>query len=210
MIYNCKKDEVMKRLFLTLVLCISIVACTGGKSNNQGREYIPEKTNVQKFIEECLAANPEFNNNDVKRQALADTMRVRLQKEEGKSLSLLDGLPVKFEMSLPYSDGERYLVVFTCKDIETMISGDGYDTDVQFMTIMKKEDVANLTDNSLYYIQGTFKDFANCSHETGIVFPDGSCGDDYPSISQFSNSVLGVNIGTLVVESVKYKFIKTL
>ncbi|ERI85157.1 hypothetical protein HMPREF1981_02044 [Bacteroides pyogenes F0041] len=208
----------MKKIFFTLVSIFLLACCTNvhnGKVNSGIKE-----TNIQVFLNSCLESNPNARNNEITRGMLADTIRTRLQAQIGDTLAILSGLTFDFEMCLEYhrrfntfeSDIDRnagkYAVKFSTSNFNNeSISSDKFNVTLQVLTVMNKEDVANLKDNGKYQIQGTFVDFANNSEETGFLLPSGGYFIDYPSVfmDSLDEEKMIINLGTIILDNIKLK-----
>lgn len=156
-------------------------------------------------------------NNDVTRSILADSIKESFQKYIGDSLPFLTGIPLTYEMALEYppspfdfyserfKNAGKYVVKFEMYEGSKGFKlSPEYTTTFLVFTVMDKEQVATLIDKKQYYVNGNFRDFANCSSKTGFILPSGKCLTSYPSIYESSFGGVTFNLGTLILEDVTF------
>lgn len=198
-----------------IVCCLLLAGCMNNASKQVPRQEQQQKYALREMLDSCLQAQPNANNNDVTRSILADTLKSKFQRFRGHSLPYIEDLPFQYEMCLEYpqthkTDIEKYVVKFGFGDVTSKCElSDKYETTFQVFAILDKETVATLVDGALYHINGTFRDFANNSAETGFTLPSGKCLVDYPSVgvSAFGDKPF-IDLGTLVIDSLLFTQIK--
>lgn len=177
-------------------------ACNGGIRNTE--PDMPQYA-LASLIDSCMGVAPATN--DVARSMIADTLKSKFQRYQGKHLPYLDDLFFTYEMCLEYpktfdsvddANVGKYVVKFSLANDGI---ADGYTTTLQVFAIMDKESVAPLVDGETYHLDGLFRDFANSTQETGFVLPSGKCINDYPSVTSNSDGTPYINLGTLVIDS---------
>ena len=203
------------KLSFLFIFCFILIGCI--KNNKQiDVEHNRDVYELSCVLDSCLDTQPNYNNNEITRSILADTIKSVFQRYRGLALSNIEDLPFQYEMALEYprlfdsfeseidKDAGKYVVKFFFGTSICDIS-ERYDVCFNVFTIMEKDKVAMLVDDSLYYIRGKFRDFANNSQETGFKLPSGKCLIDYPSIyiSALSNKPV-INLGTLILDSLTF------
>lgn len=192
----------IKNVIICVLLCIVLLGC-GNRTQKKAAQTPPPKYALREMLDSCLKSQPMANNNDVTRSIFADTLKSKIQLYKGCALPYIEGVPMQYEMCLPYPNGQ-YVVKFGFGEntSKCKLSND-YKTTFQVFAIMDKEKVAMLVDGSLYYIKGIFRDFANNSSETGFSLPSGKYIVDYPNIISIDNKPY-IDLGTLVVDSLSF------
>lgn len=180
-----------------LILACALLASCGNPQPRTGHTTAP--CALATMLDSCLLSQPNANNNDVARGIFADTIKARFQRFKGRPLPYLADLPVEYEMCLAYPSGDKYVVKFTPKQIVS----DEYKATLQVFAILEKEAVATLVDRAMYKINGTFRDFANSTRESGFILPNGKCLVDYPSVNTLDNKPY-ISIGTLVLDNLTF------
>lgn len=177
-------------------------ACNSGVRNTE-----PETPQcaLASLIDSCLGVAPATN--DVSRSILADTLKSKLQRYQGKHLPYIGDLFFTYEMCLEYpktfdsvddTNAGKYVVKFSLANEKI---ADGCSTTFQIFAIMGKESVTHLVEGGTYHLDGLFRDFANSTKETGFVLPSGKCINAYPSVTTDSDGTPCINLGTLVIDS---------
>lgn len=202
----------MRKVLYSIITCACLCACNGVRKADPPKEQYT----LGLFIDSCLESYPSYNNNAVTRSILADTLKNRLQKYRGKHLTYLDDLPFQYEMCLEYpktfdfvddANAGKYVVKFGFSDsfLKNELSDKyEYEATFQVFTVMDKEKVAMLVDDSLYHIKGIFRDFANNTKETGFALPSGKFFVDYPSVGVTSLGDTFICLGTLILDSLTF------
>ena len=207
------------KFLISILCCLLIVGCTNNTNKQVSKE---EKYALREMLDSCLQAQPNANNNDITRSILADTLKSKFQCFRGRYLPYIEDLPVQYEMCLEYprmfetfeseidKNAGKYVVKFSFGNVTSKCElSDKYETTFQVFTIMEKDTVAMLVDDSLYHIKGIFRDFANNTKETGFKLPSGKCLVDYPSVSVSSvGNKPFIDLGTLVIDSLSFTQIK--
>lgn len=205
--------------YVTIVLsCLLLFySCDGNQAKKQVEKVNTEYV-LRGMLDSCLQVQPNANNNDITRSILADTLKSKFQRFRGHRLTCIEDLPVQYEMSLEYprifetfeseidKNAGKYVVKFGFGKVSSKCElSDKYETTFQVFAIVEKEMAAMLVNDSLYYIKGIFRDFANNTRETGFTLPSGKCLIDYPSVSvsAFGNKPF-INLGTLVIDSLSF------
>lgn len=203
----------MKRTLLVMVAALLAVGCGGGKSNQEPAKQVTE---MQRTLDSCIAANPNYNNNDITRATLADSVTSAFQLFRGKQLKQIENIPCEYEMALVYGVDPwqyidttiigKYVVKFSYSELlkREGCLADSYKVSFQVFAILEKEAVMQLVEGSKYYLTGTFRDFANNTKETGFRLPSGQCSYDYPSIKVFDGETI-INLGTIVLDNITFK-----
>ena len=195
--------DMKKGLYIFIICCLAIVSCESSSQHNSANnqqndsEYEEDHYLIENIIDSCFSEMPNVMNNDMTKQVFADTLKTRIQKYRGKSLAFLKEIPMQYEMCLPYEGNKYYVVKFS-----TNFDFDKYEMSFQVLTKMEKDQMTNLIDKNLYYIDGTFVDFANTSAKTGFRLPSGRYFEDYPRI--LSLYKLRVDLGTLITKDLTY------
>lgn len=90
----------MRKVLYSIILstCAYFCACNGVKNTE------PEmpKYALSSLIDSCMDDVNATINNDVKRSALADTLKVKFQHYQGKHLPYIDDLFFQYEMCMEY------------------------------------------------------------------------------------------------------------
>lgn len=200
----------MKRTLLVMVAALLAVGCGGGKSNQEPAKQVTE---LQRTLNACIAANPNYNNNELTRSVLADSITAAFQTYRGKYLKQIENIPCEYEMALEYGVDPwqyidttiigKYVVKFSYSDDRV---SNYYSVGFQVFAILEKEKVMQLIEGNKYFISGTFRDFANNTTETGFRLPSGKCSYDYPSVSYYStfSPSLQINLGTIVLDNLTF------
>lgn len=205
----------MKRTLLVLFAAV-LVGCGGGnKPQDTPKPETPKpETALTRTLDACIAANPNYNNNDIARSVLADSITVAFQTYRGKQLKQIENIPCEYEMALEYGVDPwqyidttiigKYVVKFNYSDDS---ESNDYRASFQVFAILEKEKVMQLVEGNKYFISGTFRDFANNTTKTGFRFPSGKCLIDYPSVSYFTtlSPSLRINLGTIVLDNLTFK-----
>lgn len=200
----------MKRTLLVMVAALLAVGCGGGKSNQEPAKQVTE---LQRTLNACIAANPNYNNNELTRSVLADSITAAFQTYRGKHLKQIENIPCEYEMALEYGVDPwqyidttiigKYVVKFSYSDDRV---SNYYSVGFQVFAILEKEKVMQLIEGNKYFISGTFRDFANNTTETGFRLPSGKCSYDYPSVSYYStfSPSLQIDLGTIVLDNLTF------
>lgn len=205
----------MKKTLLVVFAALLAVGCGGG---NKETETAKKDSEMKRTLDACIAANPNYNNNELTRSVLADSITSAFQLYRGKPLKQVENLPCEYEMSLEYGVDPwqyidttiigKYVVKFNYSELlEDNNVSDNYSVGFQVFAILEKEKVMQLVEGAKYYISGTFRDFANNTTETGFRLPSGKCSYDYPSVSYYStfSPSLQINLGTIVLDNLTFK-----
>ena len=180
-------------------------ACNGGIRKTE--PAMPQYA-IASLIDSCLGVVPATNN--VARSMLADTLKSKFQRYQGKHLPYIDDLFFDYEMCLEYpktfdsvgaANAGKYVVKFSLSNDKI---ADGFSVTFQVFTIMDKESVAPLVEGGTYHLDGLFRDFANSTTETGFVLPSGKCTNAYPTVTSNSDGTPYINLGTLVIDSLSF------
>ena len=198
-----------------IIFCFGLIGCIKHNQPTDVKQKRHEYA-LSRVLDSCMKTQPNFNNNEITRTILADTIKSVFQRNRGFALSNIEDLPFQYEMALEYprlfdsfeseidKDAGKYVVKF-CFGTSNCDFSDRYDVCFNVFTIMEKDKVAMLVEDSLYYIRGKFRDFANDSQETGFILPSGKCLIDYPTIyiSALGNKPV-INLGTLILDSLTF------
>ena len=207
----------MKKYLIVFISTILLVGC--GSENSSSQEAVNKDSEMKRTIDACIAANPNYNNNDVARSILADSITAKFQSFRGEQLKQIENLPCKYEMSLEYGVDPwqyidtsiigKYVVKFSyselLKENHERLSDD-YSVGFQVFAVLDKESVMQLVDGKEYFISGIFQDFANNRIETGFRLPSGKCIIDFPSVNAVDGT--NINLGTLILTNLSFRLAK--
>lgn len=194
----------MRKVLYSIIICTyaCVCACNGGIRNTE--PDMPQYA-LASLMDSCMGVAPVTN--DVARSMIADTLKSKFQRYQGKHLPYIDDLFFTYEMCLEYpktfdsvddANVGKYVVKFSLSNGKI---ADGCSTTFQIFAIMNKDAVAPLVEGGTYHLDGLFRDFANSSKETGFVLPSGKCINAYPSVTTDSDGTPCINLGTLVIDS---------
>lgn len=200
----------MKQIILPLIISLLFFSCVNKQHIKQSqKEYI-----LKALVDSCVKTQPNAMNNDITMSILADSIKKTIQNYIGDTLPFLTEMPLKYEMNLEYPtdyyDSEKagkYIVKFTYSELlnEIQLSKE-YEIEFQVLTIMDKQTASKLINDSLYFVNGKFIDFANNSAETGFVLPSGKCLIGYPQVSKSSiDNKPYINLGTFIIDNAKFR-----
>ena len=207
----------MVKQFSTIMLVAATLFFAGCGGNS--KETAKLDGEMKRTLDACISANPNYNNNELTRSALADSIKTRFQTYRGKQLKQIEAIPCEYETAIMYDDFYgavydstlvgKYVVKFSYSDmyeLDSRISNE-YNVMLQIFSIVEKETAMQLAEGKEYYISGTFKDFMNDSKETGIRLPDGQYYIGYPSVISTSSSSVGttISLGAFVLENITFE-----
>lgn len=201
------------KYIIYVIIYIFLFGCDNSVNKSTSKPKT-ERYALRDLIDSCMQSQPNVMNNDVTKSIFADTLKECFQRFRGSTLPYLKNLPLQYEMCLEYprifeseldKNAGKYVVKFAFGEISSKCRlSDKYETTFQVFAILDKETVATLVDNSLYYIEGTFRDFANNSQETGFLLPSRRYFIDYPRISTSWCNEPFIDLGTLIIDSLSF------
>ena len=159
----------MRKLIITFGACValSLLGCSNGggtATTDHHVEATPTSTPLDCFVDSIFKTMPNALDNDVTRSMLADSIKVSLNNYQGGAIPFLSGLPLEYEMCLPYDRNSKfagqYVVKFSYSDRATDKT-----MTFQVFTRMDKEKVANLVDHAKYQVDGVFLFFPDNTQE---------------------------------------------
>lgn len=207
----------MRKLWLIIgVISLCLLFGCNSSPNNIKKSQATAQKEFGVFLEAIIQEQPNAGNNEVTRSMLADTIKARIQSFKGDTLAILKDLPMEYEMCMEYprifdsfeseidKNAGKYIVKFSYMDSGNHPLTEKCQTAFQVFSVLTKEEVARLIDNTKYYINGTFTDFANNSKETGFRLPGGRCIISYPHVYMIDGK-LKIDCGTLILENLKFR-----
>ena len=202
----------MRKLIITFGACValSLLGCSNGGGTatiDHHVEAAPTLTPLDCFVDSIFKTMPNALNNDVTRSMLADSIKVSLNNYQGGAIPFLSGLPLEYEMCLPYDRNSKfagqYVVKFSYSDRATDKT-----TTFQVFTRMRKEEVANLVDHAKYQVDGVFLFFPDNTQEHWFELPSGKGFTDNPKIyttTELDGSIKPfINLGSFIMGEVKF------
>lgn len=205
------------RKFVPFLCVVAVLILAGCNLSTQQtiRNHAHNKTQLGALIDSLVEHQPFFKNNIITRANFADSLAKRFLQYKNMPLPYLKGIPMKYEMGIPYSMygdmAGKYVVKFSYYEYgysENKLS-ENCTICFQVFTIMTKETMSGLIDGANFSISGTFRGFCNEMH---FPLPSGNFADTSPPHVDTSSSTIYdevmVDIGTLVLDDVKYVLTK--
>lgn len=198
------------------MLLIISSSCVKQQKSTDASEAVSTTSNrsmVSQIVDSIVKTQPNALNNDLTRQALADSIKTTFTKYEGKSLPFLRDLPVKFAYVEPYHTERvfetfdhpidknvgRYLVQFTYSEIYGT-----HGVAFSILTTLSQEDAMMLKEGEEYIITGNFLFFPDNSQERSFYLPNHNLANNTTTVST-KNGLPLYMIGNFIMDNVSFK-----